>query len=276
MKNYILSIILMLASCYGYAIDLHRPTGAHVAGMGRTSVCNSDLWAVQNNPAGTAFLKGWQFGLYYENQWLLKETAFKHAVITGAFPEFGCIGLTVSQFGDSGYNESLFGLSYARAFGPYLQMGLQLNGLLFHWGEGYPNQWGADVALGIQSQLTEKLRLGTCLFHPIIRKLGTLQQEPLPVMMRLGLAYQFTDDFIGQCEIEHDDSREGFSLRGGMEYVLHERFWLRAGAQHNPDLLSFGVGYRLRQVYMDVSAQLHQALGASIQVEICYRVRSEE
>ena len=274
MNKFFLIILILATPLWSYAIDLYRPSGARSTGMGRTCVCCQDLWSLHNNPAGTALLSGWQFGLYYENQWMLKETAFKHAVLSKGFSNFGCIGLNIVQFGGSQYNENLFGLSYARAFGPYLQMGLRVDGLLFHWGEGYQNQFGADFALGIQSQLTEKLRLGACLCHPIVMKLATLQHDPLPIVMRFGIEYQFTSDFIGQCEVERNNSRNGFCLRGGMEYIIYERFSIRAGVQHNPKLLSFGAGYQLRGMRVEVAAQMHQQLGAAVQVGISYKVEN--
>lgn len=274
MKKVFLIILILAASVWSYAIDLYRPSGARSASMGRACVCIQDLWGLQNNPAGTALLSGWQFGLYYENQWMLKETAFKHAAVAKGFSNLGCIGLNIVQFGGSQYNENLFGVSYARAFGPYLQMGLRVDGQLFHWGEDYPNQIGADFALGVQSQLTDQLRLGACLFHPIIKRLNTFQQEELPVVMRFGLSYMFISDFVGHCEIEYDNSRNGFSLRSGMEYVIYERFCIRAGMQHNPNLLSFGAGYRLRGITLEVAAQMHQLLGAAVQVGISYKVEN--
>lgn len=248
------------------AIDLYNPLGARASAMGRSAVCDRGLWALQNNPAGTAFINGWRFGLYYENQWMLRETAFKSALFTCSVADVGCMGLTVLQFGGAAYNENLFGISYARVFGPYLQMGLRAEYLLFHWGEGYPNCHALGYTLGLQSQLTEKLRLGAVLSNPLPCRLGTLDDDRVPVVMRFGIAYQFTDDFIGQGDVEYDSHHRGIHLRGGFEYAIAGRCYLRAGAQYNPTILSFGVGYQLGKLHMDIGAQWHQALGVSVQV----------
>lgn len=269
---FILSIYLLLINrCYG--IDLTRAVGGRSAAMGRTSVAEQNVWALQNNPAGIAFLQGWHFGLYYENQWLLKETAFKNGVITKDIKGFGVVGLSVNQFGGSDYHENKFGIAYARDFGPYLQMGLQIDYLLFHLGENYPNRGAPSFELGIQSQITEKLRLGAYLFNPIHVKLKTNNEDPLPIVIRLGLAYQFSENFIGQCEVEKAIDKTGINLRSGFEYMLFNSFFIRAGAQYNPNLLSFGVGYKIQNLNVDVAAQLHQTLGASIQIGINYELR---
>lgn len=268
MKQFIciLFSILLINKCLGF--DFSRIAGGRAAAMGGTSVCEHSIWALQNNPAGLAFASGWNFGLYYENQWLLKETAFKSAGLSKAIPRFGCIGLSVNQYGSSLYSENKFGVAYARDFGPYLQMGLQIDWLLLHWSDDYPNRNALSYELGIQSQVTEKLRLGAILFNPIGPKLGTLHGERLPVVMRFGLAYQFTDDFVGQCEVEKTTGRSGLQFKAGLEYVLFGQFSIRAGAQHNPDIFSFGVGYQRKRLHIDVAAQMHLVLGPAIQVGI--------
>lgn len=264
----ILSFYLLINRCH--AFDLTRTMGGRGAAMGHTSVCEQSLWALQNNPAGLAFLKGWHFGLYYENQWLLKETAFKCGGVAKSFDRVGCFGLLVTQFGGAHYSENQFGIVYARDFGPYLQMGLRFEYLLLHWGNDYPNRGAPSFELGIQSQITDKLRLGAILFNPVRIKLLTINEDPLPIEMRLGLAYQFTDGFIGQCEVGKNSERDGIQLRSGFEYTLFKRFFIRAGAAYYPNLLSFGIGYEIQHLHVDVAAQLHQALGTSLQIGMNY------
>ena len=274
MEKIIAIISLLLAPFCARAIDLYRPVGARAAAMGGTSISARDVWALQNNPAGTAFLHGWQCGLYYENRWLLRETAFKSALLMRSLEGLGCLGLSVDQFGGSKYSENKLGFTYARAFGPYLQMGLQVDGIWLHWGEDYPDRKGIGFTLGMQSQLTERLRLGACVYNPIQFGIRTEMNGRLPLVMRIGLAYQFTGDFSGQGELEYDHSRQGFRLGSGFEYVVADRFSIRAGAQHHPNLLSFGAGYRIGTVQVEVSGQLHQELGPSVQVGISYQVKS--
>ena len=275
MIKFIFIIIITLFHLQSMAFDLHRVIGGRATGMGRSGCCGMDPWAIQNNPAGLAKLDGWHFGLYADNQWLLKETALKSGVAIKKIHKVGSLGLLVEQFGGSQYNESLFGLAYARDFGPYLQMGLRVDYYLLHWGEGYSNRGAFGFMIGVQSQVTERLRVGTCLAHPL-QRLKTLHEDRLPVVMRFGLAYRFTEDFMGQCEVERDNSREGMRLKAGVEYEIFRRFRLRAGAQHNPNLLSFGVGYQLKRIEMDVAVETHALLGATIQVGITYPLRSDK
>ena len=272
MKKLLLLITLILSSPTIFAYDFIHPFGGRAAAMGGSSVASQGLWALQNNPAGMANLDKISLGLYYENRWMLPETAYK----CGAFAlptKFGTLGLSFNQFGSSKYNENKIGLAYAKDFGRYLQIGLQLDYLLLKIGNNYGSFKAVTFELGIQSQVTDKLRLGTYIFNPVSFSFEqTINHEKMPIVMRFGMAYQFTKDFIGQCEIEKDTEREGVSLRGGLEYEAVRNFYIRAGIQTNPGILSFGLGYAISFAQINVAAQLHNELGSSIQIGMIFSI----
>ena len=272
MKKTLLIIALILSTSTLFAYDFIHPIGGSTAAMGGSSVASQGLWAMQTNPAGMANLEKISLGLYYENRWLLPETAYK----CGAFAlptKFGTLGLSFNQFGSSKYNENKLGLAYAKDFGRYLQIGLQLDYLMLKIGNDYGKFSALTFELGIQSHVTDKLTLGTYVFNPVSFSFEqTLNHEKLPIVMRFGLAYQFTKDFVGQCEIEKDTEREGVSLRGGLEYEAVRNFYIRAGVQTNPGILSFGLGYAISFAQINVAAQLHNELGASVQIGMIFSI----
>lgn len=269
MKRFFLLLFLLLIGKALLAYDIVSPIGARSGAMGRVTACTQGLWALQNNPAGLSQLDGISFGLYYENRWMQKATAFKSA--GGAVPtKYGTLGLSFNQFGYENYNENKFGLAYAKAFGPYVQLGLQLDYLLMNTGFEYGSQSAVTFELGLQSRITDKFTLGVYVFNPAHFKLNTFNDDPIPVVMRLGLAYRFTKTFIGECEIEKNTDYEGVSFRGGLEYEAVKNFYIRAGAQSNPGIFTFGVGYRISVVQVDVSAQMHQMLGQSLQIGLIF------
>lgn len=272
MKKTLLLIVIILSTSTLFAYDLIHPIGGRATAMGGSSVASQGLWAMQNNPAGMANLEKISLGLYYENRWLLPETAYK----CGAFAlptKFGTLGLSFNQFGSSKYNENKLGLAYAKDFGRYLQIGLQLDYLMLKIGNDYGKFSALTFELGIQSHVTDKLTLGTYVFNPVSFSFEqTLNHEKLPIVMRFGLAYQFTKDFVGQCEIEKDTERDGVSLRGGLEYEAIRNFYIRAGVQTNPGILSFGLGYAISFAQINVAAQLHNELGASVQIGMIFSI----
>lgn len=272
MKKFLLIFSIILTTSTVFAYDFIHPMGGRAAAMGGSSVASQGLWALQNNPAGMANLDKISLGLYYENRWLLPETAYK----CGAFAlptKFGCLGLSFNQFGSSKYNENKIGLAYAKDFGRYLQIGLQLDYLLLKIGNDYGSFRAFTFELGIQSQVTDKLTLGTYIFNPVNFSFEqTLNHEKLPIVFRFGMAYQFTKDFIGQCEIEKNTDLEGVSLRGGLEYEAIRNLYIRAGVQTNPGILSFGLGYAISFVQINVAGQLHNVLGPAVQIGMIFSI----
>ena len=272
MKRFAILILFALNAIAAFGYGLGQPVGAQSAALGGCSVAQQGLWAMQNNPAGLANLDRLSFGLYYENRWLMPETAYK----CGAFAlptKAGCLGLSFNQYGSWKLSENKFGLAYAKDFGRYLQIGLQLDYLLLHVGNEYGSYRALTFELGLQSQVTERLTLGSYIFNPVSFSFEqTLNHERLPIVMRFGLAYRFTDDFSGHCEIEKNTEHEGVSLRGGLEYEAVRNLYLRVGVQTNPGILSFGIGYALRFAQINVAAQLHNALGSSLQIGMVFSI----
>ena len=125
-RLYLLLIVLSFGSSV-FAHDVISPIGGRAAAMGGCSVASKGLWGIQNNPAGLAGLEHISLGLYYENWWMLPETAYKCGAFALPVNHFGTLGLSFNQFGSSKYSENKFGLAYAKAFGQYLQIGLQLD-----------------------------------------------------------------------------------------------------------------------------------------------------
>ena len=273
MKRLLLFITLLLCTSSLFAYDFIHPMGGRAAAMGGSSVASQGLWALQNNPAGMANLEKISLGLYYENRWIgIPETAYKCSAF--ALPtKFGTLGLSFNQFGSSKYNENKFGLAYAKDFGRYLQIGLQLDYLLLKVGNDYGSFSAVTFEMGIQSHVTDKLTLGTYIFNPVNFSFEqTLNHEKIPIVMRFGMAYQFTKDFIGQCEIEKNTEHDGVSLRGGLEYEAVRNLYIRAGVQSNPGILSFGVGYTVSFAQVNVAAQLHNELGNSVQIGMIFSI----
>ena len=276
-RLYLLLIILSIGSS-AFAYDFIHPVGGRAAAMGGSGVASQGLWAMQNNPAGLAELQKMSLGLYCQNQWMLPETADKSAAF--AVPlNMGTIGLSFNQYGDSKFNENKIGLAYARSFGRYLQIGLQLDYCLLKMAEEYGNKSAMTFELGIQSKVTDKLTLGTYIFNPARFTLQqTINQEPLPIVFRFGASYQFTKDFLAQLEVEKNTDYVGFVMRGGLEYEAVKDFFIRAGAQIGTDrfqqqgLLTFGLGYQIKFIEINVAAQMHQVLGSSVNIGMIFNL----
>ncbi len=254
-----------------HSFEGFSPTGARTAAMGNSSVSLTDFWSVQNNPAGMAGYAHFAAGIAYQNRFLMKELALKSAAIIAPV-NFGVLGVSFNQFGYELYNENKIGLAYARSFGKVLRMGVQLDYLSANFAEGYENGSAITFEFGVQAQINEKLTAGAYIFNPIKAKLSSKTDERIPVVLRFGLSYLFTPELLGTAEIEKNFDNEA-SIRGGLEYYVVQKFFVRAGIVTQPNILTFGAGMDLGPVRLDLAAGVHQVLGSTIQASLVFNFR---
>ena len=268
MKKIYVSVFSLCISLYSIAGNENFPVGARSAAMGNASVSLSDAWSAHHNQAGLGFLTNISAGVYYENRFLIKELSLKSGAI--AIPvKAGAFGLAISNFGYSAYNENKYSLSFAKAFGEKLSIGIAMDYLTTKIAEGYGNKGVLAAEIGIQSKPLKGLTVGAHVFNPTHAKLADYNNERLPTIIRLGIDYNFSNKVTCAIESEKDISKKTV-IKAGLEYKAVKEFYLRAGISTNPDLGSFGFGINLKNLKIDVSANYHQVLGVSPQFGLMY------
>ena len=274
MKRFIFSGLLVLALFTPmYAWDILQPSGGRTTSLGNCSVALNDLWSLHNNPAGFSLYKDLSIGISYENRFLLKELGYKNVGLL--LPLKNCVfGISASQFGYEHYNENIIGFALARNFGPYLKIGLKLDYIFLKFSEDYENFSTPTFELGIQYEINENLNLGAYLFNPIHVKIRSINNSKIPIIMRLGFSYFIKDDFMITSEIE-ENIEENFSYRFGIEYECYKGFYIRSGFQLTPKLFTFGIGYDYQWCRIDVSGQMNQELGTSINCSLIFIINTK-
>lgn len=271
MRRNLLLIGAILCSYHCFSWDLSGIAGARGNAMGNCSVSLNDFWSIQNNPAGMADYRFLSLGLSYENRFFMKELSFYNTALVMPL-QTGALGLSYSRFGFENFNENKLALAYARTFGSYLKMGLKLDYLVFDFSDEYAKRRTATFEFGVQSDITRDLRIGVYIFNPINVKLKTIYNERVPVIFRFGLSYNVTKDFLASSEVKYDTDR-GLDLCFGLEYNTVRDFYIRVGAHTNPATASFGAGYTLTRVVVDVSATMNQHTGTSFQSSLIFKIK---
>ncbi|MBQ8223371.1 MAG: transporter [Bacteroidales bacterium] len=253
------------------AWEIGTPIGSKTNSIGNCSVALNEYWSCHNNPAGFANYEYFAVGLSYENKYLLKELAYKNISVIFPF-NLGTLSLTASQFGYEHYNENLLGIALSKSFGNNLRIGLKLDYIYFKYSTDYEKKQTATFEIGMQYQINESLCLGAYMFNPINVKLRTLNNEKIPIIMRIGLSYFINDDFMLTAEIE-EDFENNFSYRFGLEYEIYKRIFVRSGFQLRPEIFTFGFGYDYNWFTIDISAQMSKDLGSSLSCSFIYKIK---
>lgn len=264
----IIFITMLFALCAKAGND-NTPAGGRSSAMGSASVAISDFWSVHNNQAGLAGFTSTAAGIYFENQYMLKELSRKSLAFV--LPSrTGVFGVSYNNFGSVLYNESKIGLAFARRFGGNFSAGIQLDYLKTHLSENYGNRSAFTFEAGLQARVNKNLVIGVHVFNPLNVKLSGITEERIPAIVRIGAGYNFSEALLLTGEIEKNIDLKT-RIKSGVEYKVVKQAFVRAGITTNPTTYSFGFGLDLKKLKIDFSSTVHQVLGYSPQLSIsCY------
>jgi len=243
-------------------------TGGRSASMGYTSVATADAWSGFNNQAGLSWSRKFIVGIYLENKFLIKEISLK--AIGAVMPiKRGTWGLSFSHFGYSQYNEIKAGLAYSMLFGKKFSAGLQFDYLRMKQGADYGSRNIVTFEIGFQFRITGRLNLGVHIYNPFPVKVFETGKETLPVIFRLGFAWQLSNSVLGSVEFEKDLIMKPI-YKAGLEYHFVKPVYFRFGFLTNPSQFTFGLGVELGKFNFDLASSYHPVLGYSPQASLIY------
>ena len=272
MKKVYLSFIFLylLSPLSSTAGNEYSAAGARSAGLANASVSLSDLWSINNNQAGLAFLKSPTAGVCYENRFLVKELSLKSGA--AAIPvKGGTVGIIVSSFGYTAYSENKYGLAFAKSFGENLSAGIQLDYLSTKIGDVYGSTGVPAAELGVQAKPMENLTIGAHVFNINRAKLADQENEHIPSFFRMGIDYRFSEKVFVAVEVEKNIDHKA-ELKTGIEYRPLKEFFLRTGISSNPVETSFGFGLYLKGFRIDFASSLHPSLGFTPNLGLAYEI----
>jgi len=266
----ILLWILCLVQLTATAQTGYSDAGSRANSMGNASVTLQDVFSAQNNPAALAFVEGITAGLSTQNYFLVEGgIAAHHGVFSLPFKEQGVFGASINYFGDNTFNQTQIGIGYGRKLAENVSLGLQLDYVGTKTIEvGSGSAFTFDI--GILYKPTKNLTIGAKAFNPIRAKTGLVYEEELPAIINVGIAYQPSIKIFICLEAEQtiqDDLR----AKGGIEYHIAEQLYLRGGYISNPSMFTTGLGVKIKELKLDLSAQFHQQLGLTPGFGLSYK-----
>lgn len=264
-----LFIAAMAIICYTHASpqSIQLPVGSRAAGMAHCSMVNQDLWGVFNNQAAIAYQTGFSVGVSLENRYLVKEM---NRISTAAAFQLGRGGLlaSIDHLGDAFYSEMKAGAGYALKLGSRIAAGMQIDYLRMSIGEGYGSYHAFTFELGMMFLLNDKLFLGMHCFNPVHAG-WTGTDEHIPVFIRAGFGYKPEKSISIFAEIMKSTSTQAV-IAAGCEYRYREKFFMRAGVSSGPARITFGAGFKLKSLAIDIASGIHSYLGFSPCISISY------
>ncbi|NHB68382.1 PorV/PorQ family protein [Perlabentimonas gracilis] len=260
------SLILMVSPYLASADLPEEKAGARSAGLGYSTAAIIDGWSLFHNQAGVAYLENPWVGVHHENRFISPDLNF--SALGAMLPvRVGTLGLSIKRLGFSQFSQTKLGLAYGMKLAPTLSAGVQLNAHhIFVAGE-----YGSTMVLSAEGGLiyspNDNLNVGFHVVNPTRSKL--LDDQRIPTLLNLGLSYQIGDMVMVTSGVEKNLDAD-FSFKAGVEFEPINSLYFRMGMASNPSLLTFGVGYQISSIQIDLAFSRHEILGYTPHFSLSY------
>jgi len=263
-----LALAVSLSPVIAVATGEYTTTGAANNAMGGSRSMVVNVFSAINNQAALGMLEGFQAGAFAEQRFAGLGIGRYAAAMTLATAT-GTFGMTAGYFGYELYRDTRLGLAFGRSIGQRFNAGFQVNYVGTHISE-YGSAATFNIELGLLARLSPKWTLGAHAYNPTQSTIGETD-EPLPSVLTLGVAYQSSEKLLMVAEVEKDINFAP-NFRSGLQYELIQGVEVRGGFATNPALLTFGIGFHLNNLRIDMASTVHTILGVSPQVSLIYEV----
>ncbi len=234
--------------------------------LGGADMGLQDIHALFGNPAGIAWLESWQATAGVRSRFSMKELSTVGAAFAAPLDQYGSFGLMAAYTGYETYNESKVGLAYARRLLPKLSLGLMIDYYGFRIPE-YGSRHVFTFELGTQAELLPGLMLGAWVFSPL--PVEVAEADDIRPYFALGGAWTVSNRLSLHFKAAQETEFRP-SVHAGIEYLMADVLYLRAGISTNPVENAFGIGFYTGSLRFDLAALFHPSLGLTPALSISY------
>ncbi|MBU3660491.1 MAG: hypothetical protein FGM14_11500 [Flavobacteriales bacterium] len=261
MKKLYLFIVNFLFVLFGFSQGW-QPMGSRSMSLSNATVALEDVWAYHHNPAALSNLKKIEFGVSYENRFLMKELQSQGLVV--AIPlKSGVISIGSQSFGYNQFRTYRNGLGYSMKLAEFLSVGVQLNHHFVRINSNYGNHQTVTAELGALAKINEKWSVAFSIFNITRNRISEFAEDRYSTLMRLGTKFSISEKVLVLAEAEKN-IEHSIRFKTGIEYLPLDNFYVRGGFATAPIEFSFGLGYVFSKKYkLDLGSAYHQILGWS-------------
>lgn len=269
-QKFSLVLIFLFKLVFSSAALENRISGARSAALGNATVADSHPESLMHNTAGLGFIRRTTVLAVYESRYSVREYSQMSAGIVIPTRRAGTWGLALCQFGTGEYREHKLGLQYARTFGHRWSAGLQFDRMSVWFPENITPALAFTMEGGVIFRPGERLHTGIHVFNPVNSPFNMPSGKiPLPWSVRFGESWHITEGLVWSVEMEKIRHHR-FLVRTGIEFAPIPGFHLRTGICGRPFNPSFGMGFPISRIVVDMAFSYHGNLGFSPLVGLNY------
>jgi len=265
-SGFLFSVFLSLTASGSNPFSL--PAGAGEAGMGSVCILRSGFWPSFQNQALLAYHKSFSAGIIYESRFNISELGTRAAgVIIPAGK--ASLGIIYSNFGYSQFRRETGGIACGLKFSENISGGIQVDYFAEKPAGEYENIQLITYEAGLLFKPKENISVGVHIFNPVP---NSLRRFVLPSSLRAGAGIDLSGVLFAGAEAEMSSGKD-LVLRTGFEYEAAKNLWLRGGFSSENTSFTFGLGYRLSSLKLDLAFATHEKLGITSSVSLVFQIK---
>jgi hypothetical protein len=269
LHRIIVSLFITFLSLIASGGNPHlNSAGAAEAGMGSVCIMKTGFWTSFSNQALLAYNKSLYAGANYENRFCISELGTSTAgmiIPAGA----SSLGIIWSHFGYQDFRRNMAGLACGMALSDKLAAGVQIDYFSEKASGEYQDKSLFTFEAGLQILPSENSVIGIHLFNPVP---NSLRKSFMPSTLTVGAGTEISKVLFAGAEIEMTSGQK-FLLRTGFEYEAGKNFWLRSGFSTENSSFTFGLGYLIKSVKLDLAFATHEKLGVTSSVSLIFKIQ---
>jgi hypothetical protein len=242
--------------------------GAGEAGMGSVCIMKTGFWPSFSNQALLAFNTSYIAGINYENRFNMWELGTRTAGLVIPAGKTS-IGACYSHFGYSDFRRSMAGLACGMQLGKNFAAGIQIDYFLEKTSGDYDNYQSVTYEAGLFFKPSEKVNIGLHIFNPVP---NSLRKAMMPSSIRAGAGIVLSKVLFAGAEAEMSPGGK-LIVRTGFEYEAVKKLRLRGGFSSENTSFTFGLGYLLKSLQIDLSFATHEKLGITSSVSLIFKIK---
>jgi hypothetical protein len=246
------------------------PAGAAEAGMSFSCITQQGFWSSFHNQALLPLNSSATFGFNYHDRFNISELGTRSAGFVIPVRNAG-IGAVYSHFGYKDFTRHSGGIGCGMKLSESITAGIQID----YFGERTPGEYNERHSLtfeaGLLLSVSEKVKIGIHLFNPVP---GSLRKSFLPSSLSAGAGIRLNSQIYASAEAEISTGSNP-AIKTGFEYEPGKNLKLRGGFTSEYNSFSFGAGYTLSFVQLDIAFATHEKLGVTSSVSMIFRIHTK-
>ena len=247
--------------------NYHVPAGAGEAGMGSVCIMRTGFWSCFQNQALLAYNKSFSAGINYDNRFNISELGTRTAGII--IPAGNAsLGIVYSHFGYSSFRRESGGMSCGMRLSEKISAGVQIDYFSEKTTGEYENHQFITCEAGLVVSPSEDIRIGIHIFNPVP---NSLRKRYMPTTLKAGAGIDLNEFLFAGAEAEMSSGKR-LVFRAGFDYEAVRDFHLRGGFCTDNTSFSFGLGYQLKFLTLDLSFTTHEKLGVTSSASLIFKI----